>query len=120
MTSILVVEDEPSIRMVISEAISDVGYTIVAAASADEAIGLLDASHLRLIVTDINLPGRLDGIDLAVAARRRFPGLGVIFISGRPSKLVEAQLLSDPAAFFQKPFRLMDLTDDVQRLAGAP
>ena len=119
MTCILVVEDEGDIREVLVEAISAAGYAIVEAATADAAVDLLGLTGLRLVVTDINLPGRLDGIDLAMAARHAHPDIPVLFISGRPWLLADARKLGDPSGFLQKPFGLADLMGDVERLAGA-
>jgi CheY-like chemotaxis protein len=119
MTAILVVEDEGDIREMLVEVLRDEGFQIVEAGSADAAMELLGLVSLRLIVTDINLPGQNDGIDLALAARRACPGIPVVFISGRPAKLAEAHTLSDPAAFLLKPFRFEALIGEVERLAAA-
>jgi DNA-binding response OmpR family regulator len=118
MTCILVVEDEGDIREMLVEVIRDAGFEIVEAATADAAVRLLEFHGLQLIVTDINLPGRLDGIDLAVAARQVHPGIPVIFISGRPAKLEDAHVLSTPTAFLQKPFSFTTLVGNIHRLAG--
>jgi DNA-binding response OmpR family regulator len=119
MTCILVVEDESDIREALVEVLRDAGFQIVEAATADAATALLDFKGLSLIVTDINLPGRLNGIDLAVAARHARPGIPVIFISGRATNLEEAHVLGDPAAFLLKPFNFRTLVGDVQRMARA-
>jgi DNA-binding response OmpR family regulator len=117
MTCILVVEDEDNIREMIVEVIRDEGFEIIEATSADAAIGLLDLAGLGLVVTDINLPGRLDGIDLAFAARQAHPGIPVIFMSGRPAKLEEANRVANPVGFLAKPFRFTRLVENIQRLA---
>ena len=117
MTCILVVEDESEIRDMLVEVLRDEGFQIVEAASADAAVELLDLASLGLVVTDINLPGRRDGIDLALAARRAHPGIPVVFMSGRPTKLAQAHTLSDPAAFLQKPFSFSTLVCAVERLS---
>ena len=120
MTCILVVEDESTIRETIVEVLRDEGFQIVEALSADAAVELLTLPSLRLIVTDINMPGCLDGIDLAIAARKVRPGIPIIFISGRFTKLADASLaLSDRTALLQKPFTFRALVQDVARLAGA-
>ena len=112
------VEDEGAIREMIAEVLSDEGFNIIKLPTADAAIELLEMSELssvRLIVTDINLPGRQDGIDLAVEARRTYPGIPVIFISGRPAKLADAYTaLGDPVAFLQKPFTFAALLKRVE------
>lgn len=119
MTCILVVEDESDIREALVEVLQDAGFQIVEAATADAATAWLNLKGLSLIVTDINLPGQLNGIDLAVAARHARPGIPVIFISGRPTNLEEAHTLGGPAAFLLKPFSFRTLVGDVRRMAQA-
>jgi DNA-binding response OmpR family regulator len=80
---------------------------------------LLDDPRVRLLVTDINLPGRLDGIALATVARERRPRLPILFVSGRPNKLEDARVMGNPVVFLQKPFSLKTLVADVQRLVDA-
>ncbi|MEA2743299.1 MAG: hypothetical protein QOF90_1197 [Acetobacteraceae bacterium] len=118
MTCILVVEDEGEVREMLVEFLRDEGFEIIEATTADAAVPLLDSENLQLIVTDINLPGRLDGIKLACAARQAHPGIPVIFISGRPTMLEDAHALENPAAFLQKPFSFDTLLGNVRRLAG--
>lgn len=119
MTCIMVVEDEGSIREMIVEVLTEEGFKIIEAPSADAAVDLLELSSLRLIVTDINLPGQRNGIDLALAARDVRPGIPVIFISGRPMNLADAsQALTTPASFLLKPFTFQALIKDIERLAG--
>ena len=65
MTCIMVVEAESPIREMIVEVLYEEGFQIIEASSADVAVELLELSSLRLIVTDINLPGMRNGIDLA-------------------------------------------------------
>lgn len=104
MSCIMVVEDEVEIRNFLIEVLTNAGFDIINAETGDAAAQLLQNEDVRLVVTDINLPGDLDGIALATVARQRYPGIPVIFISGRPAKLRDAWALEDPAAFLQKPF----------------
>jgi two-component system cell cycle sensor histidine kinase/response regulator CckA len=120
MICVMVVEDEGPIREMIVEVLCEEGFQIIEAPSADAAVELLELPSLRLIVTDINLPGMRDGIDLAIAARNVRPGIPVIFISGRPMKLVDAsQAITNPTSFLLKPFTFQALIEDIERLAGA-
>jgi two-component system, response regulator PdtaR len=113
---VLVVEDEDAIREILVDVITDAGYAAVEAVTADDGVELLHTNDLGLILTDINLPGRLDGIDLAVAARQVHPRIPVVFISGRASKLDEARRIGQPADFLQKPFALNQLLASVDGL----
>jgi two-component system NtrC family sensor kinase len=116
VTCVLVVEDESGVWEVLIDAISHEGYTTVGAATGDEAVTLLEVADLELVVTDINLPGQRDGIDVAVAAWQSHPGIPVLFISGRHWRLTEAEKLGGPAAYLRKPFSLTALIQDVDRL----
>jgi DNA-binding response OmpR family regulator len=119
MTRIMVVEDEHDIREVLVDALTDEGFEILEAETADAALPLLYGEGVRLIVTDINLPGSIDGIALAKAARERFSSIPIVFISGRPGKLRDARVVGDPSVFLQKPFSLRTLVSDVQRFVVA-
>ncbi|WP_158742366.1 response regulator [Acidisphaera sp. L21] len=82
---ILVVEDEFLIRLTLSEVLADEGYEVLEAESGDEAIAILDTSpDVAVLLTDIQLPGALDGRALVRRARETRPMLPVIFMSGRP------------------------------------
>jgi DNA-binding response OmpR family regulator len=78
---ILVVEDDFLIRMMLVEVLADDGFDVVEAETGDEALPLLDAS-IALLVTDVHLPGALDGRALASTARQTRPDLPVIYTSG--------------------------------------
>jgi DNA-binding response OmpR family regulator len=116
MSCVLVVEDEILIRMLVVDLLTDAGFTTLEAKTGDEALPLLEVGGVSLIVTDINMPGRLDGIALAKAARQQIPGIPLVFVSGRPGKLAEARVMDDPAAFVPKPFNFGALIADVKRL----
>ena len=122
MPCIMVVEDDDKLRDFLIEVLSDAGFTIISAETADAAAQALDHEDVQLVVTDIDMPGRLDGIALATAARQRRPGIPVIFISGQSAKMLDAWALDDPAAFLQKPFSFATLVTAVNgffRDAGA-
>lgn len=71
---ILVVEDEDLLRQAAVALAEDAGFKAVAAASADEALAILEARQdVRLVFTDIQLPGSMDGLKLAHAVRDRWP-----------------------------------------------
>jgi CheY-like chemotaxis protein len=118
LSSVLVVEDEGDFREVLVEVLHEEGYSTLEAPSADDAVDLLVTSSVRLIVTDINLPGRLSGIDLVIKARDICPDIPVIFISGRLGTLADAYTaVHDPMAFLLKPFPIAALLERVAGLA---
>lgn len=81
---ILVVEDDQLIQTIVEEALADGGFESALTASGEEAITLLqgDESKFRAVVTDINLMGRLDGWEVARAARETDPTMPVIYMTG--------------------------------------
>lgn len=78
---ILIAEDEPSIRRVFQRLLEHHGYAITTAASAEEALALLELEPFDLLLTDLRL-GTVDGVTLMISARERDPALEVIMISG--------------------------------------
>ncbi len=78
---VLLVEDDPLIRMATADTLVDIGHDVLEAGSAEDALRLLDREAVDLLITDVTLPG-MGGGDLAVEARRRLPALGVIFATG--------------------------------------
>lgn len=82
---IMLVEDEFLIRLTLSEVLADEGYEVIEAATGDDALQLLqDGADIRVLLTDIQLPGVLDGHALVEQARLLLPNLPVIFMTGRP------------------------------------
>ena len=80
---ILVVDDEVILRMNATAILEDAGFDTLDAASADEAIVHLEANRLILIVfTDIDMPGSMDGLRLAVVIRSRWPAIDLVLTSG--------------------------------------
>ena len=81
---VLVVEDEFLIRISAVEIIEDAGFDILQAADADEALEILQVrGDIRVIFTDIHMPGSMDGLRLAHAVRGRWPPIKIIATSGR-------------------------------------
>jgi CheY-like chemotaxis protein len=114
--TILVVDDEVLIRMTVTEELLDAGYTCLEAANGSEAVALL-AEHpdVSLLVTDLGLPGGMNGRDVAETAREKNPDLPVLFITGYSD---QGALDGDMqrAAVMAKPFRMADLVAKVQAL----
>jgi DNA-binding NtrC family response regulator len=82
----LVVEDELLIRICAACCLADAGFEVIEAADAEEAITALEArADVVLVFTDVNMPGRIDGLDLAWEVSRRRPEIPVIVTSGKES-----------------------------------
>lgn len=101
---VLIVEDEPILRMDAVEFIEEAGFATIEAAHADEAIAILKARHdIAFVFTDIEMPGSMDGIRLAHAVRDGWPPITIVVSSGR---VVPAQVeLPAEVLYIRKPYR---------------
>ena len=112
--SVLVVEDEVLVRMLIAESLRDDGCRVMEAASADEAVQLLRAiATPDVLVTDVKLPGGMDGMQLAAHIRAAQPRMKVIVTSGHASPESACDVAD---AFLAKPFELRQLVGRVRTL----
>lgn len=86
---VLLVEDEPLIREMLAEDLADTGLDVAEAPSAEAALGAAGRADRppRVLVTDVNLGGGMDGFALAAEIRRRWPDVGVVVMTGKPSNL---------------------------------
>jgi YesN/AraC family two-component response regulator len=83
-TKVLVVEDEPLVRMLAMDLVEHAGLEALEAENADDAITLLSTDpSVRILMTDINMPGSMDGIKLAAVVRERYPSIGIVVVSGK-------------------------------------
>jgi DNA-binding NtrC family response regulator len=102
---VLVVEDDEILRTLMVEAISLLGVNVIDCASADEALPMLEGSStIALVMTDICMPGRMDGLDLAQLIWSRWPCLTVIVTSGQ--RPMPEGLIPSNAMFLQKPWTM--------------
>jgi CheY-like chemotaxis protein len=115
--TVLVVEDEMLIRMMVSESLRQAGCEVFEASDADEAFEVLSASgDPDVLVTDVKMPGAVDGLELATRVRKARPGVKVVLTSGHaPARLTDG--LAD--AFLAKPFALEHLVGQVRALVAA-
>ncbi len=100
---VLIVEDDFLIRMLAVDIAEDAGLSVLQAADADEAIEILQKhSDIRVVFTDIDMPGSMDGLKLAHAIRNRWPPIQVVLTSGkmRPA----AAELPERSRFIPKPY----------------
>lgn len=115
LTEILVVEDEVLLRMMADDILTDAGFRVVEARDAEEAMTLLEArTDVRVVFTDWNMPGEIDGVGLAHLVRKRWPAVGIIVTSGKmqpaPGDLPEG------VKFLLKPYRPSTLIEEVEAL----
>lgn len=118
-TTILVVEDEALIRMVSADILGDAGYRVLEAANADEAIEILkQAEHVQLVFTDIRMPGRMDGLELATFAHSHWPDIRLVVTSGHT--VIPDSEIPDGGRFVSKPYDLKRLVADIRAVIDAP
>jgi CheY-like chemotaxis protein len=114
----LIVEDDFLIRMNAAEMIADAGFSVVEAASADEAIVILeDRLDITVVFTDIQMPGSMDGLKLAAAIRGRWPPIKIVATSG----LIDVRKVDLPEGgrFLPKPYSYTEIVGTLRELTGA-
>jgi CheY-like chemotaxis protein len=115
---VLIVEDELVIRLNAVEMIEEAGFEVVEAASADEAIAILESRlDITVVFTDIQMPGSMDGLKLAAAVRDRWPPIMIVATSGRV-KLGPGDLPKG-SRFLQKPYSPAEITKTLRDLVSA-
>lgn len=112
--NVLVVEDQQVVRDMLSRTLKSIGLDVLLAKSADEALRLIDPQDLPdLIISDVLMPGSMDGAELAARLREQHPSLPVILISGN------AQIETQEWAFLRKPFSVEELKQAVSEALSA-
>jgi CheY-like chemotaxis protein len=106
--SVLVVEDEALVRFGIVDYLVEQNFEVFEAANADQAIILLNEhADIRVLFTDVDMPGSMDGVRLAAVARRRWPPLRIVVTSGH--RTVRLDELPERARFLPKPYNPAEL-----------
>jgi PAS domain S-box-containing protein len=118
--TVLVVDDEPNVRNLVTEVLQDMGLKVLEASDGPSALRILASdAHLDLLVSDIGLPGGMNGCQLADAARESRPALPVLFITGyAESSVFERRGKDDDYQILTKPFALTDLEARVSDMLG--
>ena len=113
--TVLVVDDEELIRMLGCDTLEFGGYHVLEAANAAEALRCLEhGTEVLVLFTDVNMPGPLDGLDLAKLVHDRWPEVKILVTSGRLQ--LQAPELPDKGLFLSKPYRAEELLEMVRRL----
>jgi two-component system cell cycle sensor histidine kinase/response regulator CckA len=120
LETILVVEDEPTVRQLAVRMLRDYGYTVFEASNGHEAqqvVTMLAGAPVHLLLTDLVMPG-MSGAELATWFQTRYPGASILFMSGYARQLPDG--VENPTiAFLQKPFSRHTLLTQVRRLLDA-
>jgi CheY-like chemotaxis protein len=112
---ILLVEDEWLIRTIMAEELIEAGFKVTSAETGDEAMDMLtDEPEFDVLVTDIHMPGKTDGISLARAVRERYPNVPIIYTTGRPDALDRAGLTGGRVLTLVKPYKPSRLIEAIR------
>lgn len=113
--NVLVVDDEALVRMVVADMLQQQGFTVFEAGSADEALQILEAREdISAIVSDIRMPGRIDGVGLAAIVSSRWPKIATLLVSAYTAPMVGA--LPEGVSFMPKPVHESALVRTVDRM----
>ncbi|HWJ37515.1 MAG TPA: ATP-binding protein [Sphingomicrobium sp.] len=116
---ILVVDDDEEVRIVTSETIKEIGYSVVGVGNAEDALVKLRGERFDLLITDVAMPGT-NGVELARRARVIAPSMPVLFASGYADVQMFGEELSDET-ILKKPFRISDVVNKIEKsLEGMP
>jgi CheY-like chemotaxis protein len=101
--AVLVVEDEVMMRTKLTEELEEAGYSVIEASDGTEAVEILTLrSDVKIVISDVRMPGPIDGVELCCRVRSGYPGIKVVLSSGEPNA-------ADSTAhdgFFLKPYRV--------------
>lgn len=111
---ILVVEDQPDVRRSAIEALLAMGYRTIEAADSGQAIGQLERHNdIDLLLTDVRMPGAMDGAELAFTVRSRWPTMGIVVLSGYFDPTMSS--LPGGVGFLAKPYRIKELQEVIEQ-----
>ena len=114
---VLVVEDEFFSRLHAVDLVEAAGYKAIEVSNADEAISILESrKDIRIVFTDIDMPGSMDGLKLARAVRDRWPPIELILTSGHFD--VPENKIPERGLFFSKPYRDQEIVSALQKFAS--
>lgn len=115
---VLVVEDEGLVRQMSADELVDAGYQVLEAANSREAISILESGvGVTVLFTDVNMPGELDGLELAHLVHDRWPCVRLLVTSG--GARAGPQDVPDDGRFISKPYSLRRMCSLVDELVGA-
>ncbi|QVQ28869.1 response regulator [Achromobacter deleyi] len=113
--TVLVVEDNETARWLLAEILANEGYDVCEASNADEALRrLMERSDIRAVISDIEMPGSMDGLEMAALIQRRSPEIGMLLTSGRRDPALDT--LPPGVKFMLKPWVPDDLIREVETL----
>ncbi|MFF0924459.1 response regulator [Rhizobium leguminosarum] len=114
---VLVVEDEPLLLVFAVDIVEDAGFEAIEASCAADAIIMLETiPGIRILFTDIDMPGAMNGLVLAGVVRNRWPPIEILIVSGM--QMPPVAQLPERAVFFSKPYDARKITETLARMAA--
>jgi DNA-binding NtrC family response regulator len=114
---VLIVDDEPLLRMTVADMLYDAGFWTVEASDAEQALRTLESrDDIRIVILDIVMNRGMDGLELAQVIHARWPHVHILLTSGKMYASEDA--LPDGAVFFRKPYRSRDVVPVLHRMAS--
>jgi len=113
---VLAVEDNAALRRVVVRQLSELGYRVLEAENAAEAIGVMERHGVDLLLADVVMPGGTDGVELASQVQERWPKIRAVFTSGFPETSLSGSVgsLGPGTRLLSKPYRKEDLASAVR------
>jgi DNA-binding NtrC family response regulator len=109
---VLIVEDEPLVRLMAVDVLAEAGFAVLQAGNADEALRVLDSHpQVRVVFCDIELPGSLNGLGLARCICERWPAIGLVLTSGHP---LYKEMAARKGRFLAKPYAGSELVHQIE------
>ena len=116
---ILLPEDDPSVAVMTQTMHGELGHEVICTPNAAQALQVLSAdAQVDLLLTDVIMPGGMNGVELAKEAIKIRPGLSVLLSSGYAGESIDVSIASGAWPFLKKPYLQSELADALARLAG--
>jgi CheY-like chemotaxis protein len=115
--TVLIVEDEPAVLEVATDIFDSLGYDVLTARDASEAIEVLGRDvHIDVMFSDVIMPNGMNGVELSRKARELRPGMKILLASGYPMSALPSEGLGEGMSFISKPYRWAELSDKLRSL----
>jgi CheY-like chemotaxis protein len=113
---VLIVEDEPLVRLTGADLLADAGFDVLEASNADEALRILEATPaVRVVFSDVEMPGSTDGLGLARNICRRWPSIGIVLTSGHR---IREEMIPCDGRFVAKPYDGQVLVRQIEEIVN--
>jgi DNA-binding NtrC family response regulator len=113
---VLIVEDEPLVRLTGADLLADAGFDVLEAGNADEALRILEATPaVRVVFSDVEMPGSTDGLGLARNICRRWPSIGIVLTSGHR---IREEMIPCVGRFVAKPYDGQVLVRQIEEIVN--